>query len=263
MILIPQHPGSGVGDQLFCYLAGRITAERLGVPFSLVGQSKWASFIKADMGVPAKDFNPLLEHPFVESPAMKIIIKEYDWPIYEGKNWYDPEFNFIEDNTIVDGCRCQDERYWEGYPIQDWLKTEPLGVPDDLCILGFRGGEYAAIPELFLPKQYFVDAMNYMRKEVNEEMRFRVVTDDPDMARACFPHLEITHDIGMDWRQMRYARYAIVANSAFYVLPRWLAHEQADFSDEDCLTVAPRYWSRYNTKEWLAPQSYYPAFKYI
>lgn len=279
MILGLQHPGSGVGDMLFCYLAARITAERLGVPYAMVGEPKWLSFIKADF--------PRADVPFrVELPAGKIVI-ENDMPIYEGKTYYDPEFNFIEDNTIVDGCRCQDERYWEAYPIDAWLKTDSIpyyatskgetGVmPDDLCIIGFRGGEYYAIPELGLTKDYFVDAMNEMRK-INPDMRFRIVTDDPDLARTCFPHIEVTHDLAMDWLQVRHAKYAIIANSAFYILPRWMRHHSSlswkeilneEYTEENLkgpITIAPRRWARRNIPdaEWSTPQSYYPSFKYI
>lgn len=245
MILGLFHPGSGLGDNLFCYLAARITAERLGVSFSMVGEFKGKSFID----LPEWGALPEIPH-HVEMPAGKIVV-DNDWPVYEGKSHFDPEFFFIEDNTIVDGCRLQDERYWAGVDLFSWLKTEPVEVPDDLCIIGFRGGEYYSIPELGLPKDYFVEAMALMRK-VNPNLRFRVVTDDPDMARACFPHIEVTHDISMDWKQVRYANYSIICNSAFYILPRWLRHKEGN-----AVTVLPRYWARRNIKEWSTPMNYY------
>lgn len=258
MILGIFHKGSGLGDQLFCYLAAKVTAERLGVPFTMVGEFKGRAFID----LPAWEALDVPHH--VEMPAGKIVI-ENDFPVYEGKRDFDPEFFFIEDNTIVDGCRLQDERYWEGTPIQDWLQTERSVVPDDLCIIGFRGGEYYTVPELGLPKDYFVEAMALMRKE-NPNMRFRVVTDDPDMARACFPHLEVTHELAMDWKQMRDAKYAIIANSAFYILPRWLAHWESEITDlynQNAVTIAPRYWARRNIREWSTSQNYYPSFTYL
>lgn len=251
MILYPFHPGSGLGDSLFCYLAARITAERLGTTFAAVGDFKGASFMKLDKLL----FSDVPRH--IEQPAGKIII-ENDWPIYEGKTYYDPEYFFIEDNTIVDGCRCQDERYWEGYPIAEWLETAPIAVDDTLCIIGFRGGEYALVPDLFLEKQYWVDAMNYMRK-INADIRFRIVTDDPELARTCFPHLEITHEISNDWRQVRHAKYSIIANSAFYILPRWLRHQEGG-----AVTVCPRRWARRNLQgEWSTPMNFYRGMAYI
>jgi len=255
MIVGTLHPGSGVGDQLFCYLAARITAERLGVPFGMAGEFKGKDFIQLERGV---------EIPFpyrVELPAGKIIV-DAPFALYEGKPDFDPEFFFLSDNTIVDGCRLQDEKYWDDADLFSWLKTEPIGVPDDLCIIGFRGGEYAAVPELFLTKDYWEAATNKMR-EINPAMRFRVVTDDPGLARVCLPHYEITHDVSQDWRQIRYARYAIIANSAFYILPRLLKHYELEGWDEDTVTVAPRYWARRNIEQWSTSQNFYKSFIYL
>lgn len=248
MIIGLWHPGSGVGDQLFCYLAARITAERLGVNFAMVGKFKGDSFMTLDKVAN----NTVAYH--IEMPAGKIVIDSDLFSLYEGKTCYDPEFNFIEDMTIVDGCRLQDERYWEGYLIAEWLEVEPLNVPDDVCIIGFRGGEYAMIDELFLPAEYWKKGIERMRS-INPDMKFVAVTDDPPLARMCLPDfVEITHEIGMDWRQVRYAKYSIIANSAFYIIPRLLSGG---------VTLAPRYWARRNTKEWSMPQNYYPQFTYI
>lgn len=254
------HKGSGVGDQLFCYLAARITAERLGVPFTMVGEFKGKSFID----LPEWEALDVPHH--VEMPAGKIVI-DLDLPLYEGTSHFDPEFFFLRDNTIVDGCRLQDEKYWEGADLFTWLKTESVKVPEDLCIIGFRGGEYANVPELFLTKDYWVDAMREMRK-INPAITFRIVTDDPGLARTCFPHIEVTHDVAQDWRQIRHAKYSIIANSAFYILPRLLAQKTGSYSiDEgwkEAVTIAPRRWARRNLgAEWSTTQSYYKSFLYI
>lgn len=250
------HPGSGVGDQLFCYLAARITADRLGVPFGMAGQFKGETFM------PLRAPQSIIPYT-IERPAGKIVYQS-DLPLYEGKRDFDPEFYFIKDESLVDGCRLQDERYWKDYSssVEEWLTTERIDVPDDLCIVGFRGGEYATVPELFLTKDYWVDAMNLMRSEV-PNIRFRIVTDDPDLARFLFPHIEITHDVARDWKQIRHARYSIIANSAFYILPRWIKHSVSESIDEDVLTIAPRYWARRNIGEWSTSQNYYPSFRYI
>ena len=49
MIIGLIHPGSGIGDQLFSYIATRTTAKRLGVSFGFIGVPK-ADFIEMDMG---------------------------------------------------------------------------------------------------------------------------------------------------------------------------------------------------------------------
>jgi hypothetical protein len=104
--------------------------------------------------------------------------------------------------------------------------------------------------------------MNEMLK-INPNMKFEVHTDDEKLAKEFFQDFKIVHDIGINWRSMRYAKYAIIANSSFYILPRLLAHQ--GFKNEwfDPITIAPRYWARHNTKIWSTPQNYYKKFTYI
>lgn len=238
------HPGSGVGDQLFCYLAARIKAAQLEVPFTMAGEFKGKDFISFN-----KEVN-VIPAPFVEYPAGKILISGLNH--YEGTDWYDPEFDFVGDNTIVDGCRCQDERYFEGIPLGEWIQSKPLDVPDDTCVINFRGGEFTRIPELFLPAEYWNEAIRHM--EARGVTKFEVHTDDVDTARQFFPNFEITHDVGLNWRSVRYAKNAIIANSAFGIIPRLLAGG---------FTIAPRYWARRNLTYWSTPQNYYKKFFYI
>jgi len=122
-----------------------------------------------------------------------------------------------------------------------------------VCVIGFRGGEFYVFPELGLPKEYFEEAKILMLQK-NINMKFEVHTDDPELAKQFFPDYKIIKDIGINWRSMRYAKNAIIANSSFYILPRLLSGG---------FTIAPRYWARYNTKEWNRPDNYYPQFKYI
>ncbi len=174
MIVSAFHPGSGIGDQLFCYLAARITAQRLGVPYGMLGTFKGNHFMKLDYGDP-------VPHTWTtEYPAGKIVV--YDMPVYEGKDWYDPEFNFIKNDTFVDGCRLQDERYFESHwgQIREWLDTEPVALPDKVCVINFRGGEFKAIPELFLPEEYWDESIRRMKELGFTD--FHVHTDDVETA---------------------------------------------------------------------------------
>jgi len=250
------HPGSGLGNQLFRYVATRVRAADLGVHFSMIGREnfKGSSFMNTgstSMGIT----NNLIFH--IEQPAGKIVLENADerlniWE--EETNHYNPEFNFIEDNTIIDG-EFQSIQYF-GHrliDIDEWLKVEPMDIPDDVCVIGFRGGEFYVFPELGLPKEYFTDAMRKIYA-MNPDITFEVHTDDEDLARKFFPHFKIIHDVGINWRSMRYAKYAIIANSSFYILPRLL---------NGGMTIAPRYWARRNIKEWSRPDNYYPQFKYI
>lgn len=246
------HQGSGLGNQLHRLVATRVRAADLGVDWSMV-------YNPDSSGKPAD---------FKGSSFMDI--GRWNKGSWDGRNeWvekcvrdalgvdirgYDPEFNFVADGTLIEG-EFQDERYWQHREkdVDSWLKVEPLEMPDDLCVVGFRGGEFSLYPDLFLTKDYYDQAIGMMLR-VNPQMRFEVHTDDAAMAERLFPGLKVVHNIGINWRSMRYAKYAIIANSSFFILPRWLNHGT---------TIAPRYWGRRNTKTWCLPQNYYKRFTYI
>jgi hypothetical protein len=249
------HPGSGLGNQLFRIVAGKVLALDKGYEYSAVGREyfKGSSFMNIDFG---PENNTKCQ---TEQPSGKLIPVVNEVRVWEEKtNYYNPEFNFIEDNTIIDG-EFQDERYFNHRmkEIDEWLKVNPLKVPNNKCIIGFRGGEFAGVPELFLTQEYWQEAIKKMKK-ISPYMTFEVHTDDPELAQEFFPGYECIHDIGLNWRSVRYAKYAIIANSSFYILPRLLRHEEGEF-----FTIAPRYWARRNIEEWSMPQNYYKKFIYI
>lgn len=243
------HQGSGLGNQLFRYVTTRVLATDKGYDFGMVAPElfKGVSFMNLDMGekVPV---------PYsVERATGKVLLPNII-PLWEEQGfYYNPEINYLEDNTIIDGS-FEDSRYWEHRmaDIDQWLKVEPLEIPDDVCVIGFRGGEYYTVPELGLPREYYERAIQVMReKGIN---KFEVHTDDKALAKQFFPDFPIIQDIGINWRAMRYSKNAIIANSSFYVLPRLL---------NGGLTIAPRYWNRYNVKRWNYPQNYYRQFTQI
>ena len=257
--------GSGLGNMLHRYVATRVRAADLGVPFSMIyiddgaGKEqgfKGASFMSIDMGI---EPYPMPNHYFNE----KCVRDDKGVDVRS----YDPEFNFVEDNTIIEG-EFQSEIYWEHREkeVNEWLKVEPLEMPNDVCVLAFRGGEFAVYPDLFLTKEYWKEAIDTMLK-TRLGMKFEVHTDDVELARKffidVFPDwrmcLEYIHDIGINWRSLRYAKYAITSNSSFAILPRWLKQGE----DKDAVTISPRFWGRRNTRVWSLPQNYYKRFKYI
>mgnify|MGYP001603789275 CR=1 FL=1 len=267
------HQGSGLGNQLARLVATRVRAADLGVDWAMMynpdgsgkeegfkGKSfmdigQWNKGIKKTINkfdITQNTFSNLPSEPevFTGNWIEKCVRDEFGNDIRS----YDPEFNFVEDNTIIEG-EFQDERYWEHREkeVNEWLKVEPLEMPDELCVIGFRGGEFAVYPDLFLPKEYWDEGIKMMR-DINPNMRFEVHTDDEVLAKQCFPDFKVIHDIGINWRSMRYAKYAIIANSSFFILPRWL---------NKGITIAPRWWGRHNTKVWSLPQNYYKRFLYI
>ena len=259
------HEGSGLGNQLHRYVATRVLTLDKGYSFGMVapGNFKGASFINIDMGGDLeKGFNNIELVTEVERGTGRVITHP-TVPLWQEKtNYYNPEFNFIEDNTIIDG-EFQDERYFSHRmnEVAEWLKTECVEPLDDLCVIGFRGGEYYLFPELGLPKSYFEEGIERMKK-INPKMKFEVHTDDPKLARQFFPEYPIVQSVEHNWQAVRYAKYAIIANSSFYILPRLLRHHKPEYTREP-VTIAPRYWARRNTKEWSRPDNFYRAFQYI
>ena len=259
MIYSYLHQGSGAGNQLFRMVAARVKALELGTDWGMIWNPdnsgkergfKCKDFIKFD------DLKVAWENGIINIRAQDLKYWNEKKVVENGMDTrpYDPEWNFIEDNTVIEG-ELQSEIYFQDYErkIDEWLKVEPLEVPDDTCVIGFRGGEFAVYPDLFLTKDYWDEGIKRML-EINPNMRFEVHTDDEVLAKQCFPDFKVIHDIGINWRSCRYARHAIIANSSFFILPRWLSNG---------ITIAPRYWGRRNTKVWSLPQNYYSRFKYI
>lgn len=256
------HSGSGLGDQLFRLITVRTLAQDKGFDYGMVGQFKGDFFIN----------QPNIIGEF----TAPYTYNEKDLRDTQGNDVrsFDPESQFVNDNTIIDGS-FEDSKYWEHNldNISKWLAVEPLEMSDDICVVGFRGGEYAASPELFLPTSYF-KAAGEMMLNINPNMKFQIHTDDPYLAKNFFSEIwswpdfevientSISHskhtNMGFNWRSARYAKYAIIANSSFYILPRLLRHEVGG-----ALTIAPRYWARRNVGVWARPSCYYSAFRYI
>ena len=190
MIIGNFHQGSGLGNQLHRLVATRVKAADLGVGWGMIyrhdgsgkekgfkGQSfmdigDWNKGIKTEV----KHFD-ITQNTFNGQPSEPESVSGY----FEEKKvvddfgndirGYDPEWNFIEDNTIIDG-EFQDERYWEHREgeVNEWLNVEPLDMPDDLCVINFRGGEFKVFPDLFLGDDYWGEAISKMQ-EINPKMR--------------------------------------------------------------------------------------------
>lgn len=241
------HEGSGLGNQLHRYVMTRVLALDKGYEWGMLSPEnfKGSSFMDLDMGKP---YNPLADYRSFQEK--KVVENNIDI------RGYDPEINFVEDNTIIDG-EFQDERYFEHRlsEIREWLKVEPLEMPDDVCVINFRGGEYTLFPDLFLSREYWGEAILRIL-EAYPLMRFEVHTDDIETAKSYFPTYPIFKDIGLNWRSIRYAKHLILSNSSFAILPALLNENVKE-------VIAPRYWARHNTKTWSLPQNYYKKFTYI
>lgn len=241
--------GSGTGNQLHRYVMTRVLALDKNLEWGMIdtGNFKGYSFLNLDMGKPVnmEDYSFYTEKRVNNDQGVDI--RGYD---FEG-------IESVKDNTIIDG-EFQGYRYYEHHRdlIDRWLEVEPIDLGENICIINFRGGEYTLYPDLFLSKEYWDKAISTMR-EKNPNMVFRVVTDDVETARVFFPHFEIQHEIGKDWRSIRYAKYLILSNSSFGILPAWL--------NTEAFVIAPKWWARHNISDgyWALSQNIYKNWYYL
>lgn len=171
---------------------------------------------------------------------------------------YDPNFTLIEDNTVVHG-NLQSVDYFKHRKdeVRKWLKVEPIEVSDDVCILNIRGGEYRWVPSFILPKSYWDRGIAFM-KEQNPNMRFEIHTDDYSYAKEMFPEYNVVSDIGVNWRTLNNAKYLLLSNSSFAILPVFLSLKAK-------VVIAPKYFGRHNVSqgEWLLEQNIVDGFTYM
>ncbi len=240
------HQGSGLGNQLHRYVMTRVLAKDMNTHFGMENPNnfKGSSFMKLDMGQQITGIQHNYTEPRILHPDGSDI-RDYDWNI---KN--------IDNNTLIDG-EFQGENYYKHRlgEIREWLSVSPLDIPENRCVINFRGGEYVYVKDLFLSHHYWDKAIEMMR-DINPNMKFQVHTDDTETARSFFPDFEIIQDIGINWRSVRYAHYLILSNSSFAILPALL-------NENVKMIIAPKYWAGYNKCYWQLRQNNYKKFNFI
>lgn len=265
--------GYGLGNQLFFYITTRCLALEKGVDFGFVNPSQVGNVFHSHRGMYFMDIDMGKE---IKRDEMKNfnIYHEQDDRLYMGNSLHDmtngcyisgadPGLFKVPDNTIIYG-NLQDQSYFEKYrdKIRQWLHVKEEAesyeyTADDLCIINLRGGEYTNHPELYLDRQYFLNAMHNMR-EINPAMRFMVVTEDEESAKKVLPELEIHHfDMGKDYVTIKNARYLILSNSSFALMPVMSSTELRK-------AIAPKYWARHNISDgfWSSEQNIYSFLTY-
>lgn len=252
MIACIFHKGSGLGNQLHRYVMARVIASDNGWEFGVINPEnfKGSSFMNLDTGVPVKG----LLYEFQEAKEINEFgndVRDYDFRVKD-----------IQDFTLIDG-EFQGENYFKHRlnEIREWLEPyhpylEDSDGPDNLCIINFRGGEYVGVPDLFLLQKYWNEAITKMR-EINPDMKFQVETDDVKTANEFFPEFYVAPNyIVLNWMHIRKAKYLILSNSSFAILPALLNQNAKTI-------IAPKYWAGHNKGYWQLKQNQYEKFTYI
>jgi len=255
MIITELYKGQGLGNQLACYVTTRVLALDRGIEFGIMNPEKFKGkdfFENIDYGsvvVNGKgpEGGPPIKLPngidyYYQERAIKHPLNGSDIRLY------DDNLMKVSDKTKIDGL-MQGEKYFlhRRNEIRAWLKVRAEYdcrdySDDNTCVINFRGGEYARVPEFFLKKEYWENAVKEMLA-INNLFRFIVITDDVLSAKKVFPHFPVYHfSIGKDYSIIKNARYLILSNSSFGWFPAWL-NENLQFC------IAPKYWARHNISD--------------
>ena len=274
-----------LGNHMWYYVICRIVAEKLGYEWGVKSQSMYdyfggmnqMYFMNVDFGkeviITGKDPGGLWTFEGIPN-RYSDINKQHT---HNGDscliNMYDGNVFNISDNTMVHMVSQSedylidrktdvikwfeiDERYVIKY--EEELKKLDIKLDDNTCVINFRGGEFNSVPNLIPSRVYWENSINYM-KGVNPNMEFIIISDDPQSASYYIPGVRCYHiDIGFDFYVVNKSKYLILPNSTFSWWAAWL-------NQSSKLTIAPKYWGRYNVSNgyWSLGDSYTRSFMYM
>jgi hypothetical protein len=253
MIVTEIYNGQGLGNQLACYVTTRVVAKDKGFDFGIMNPHKFKclDFMDLDFGLPVTGGSGREGGPPDTLPDdIQHYFKERWLYLSNGSNVTIDDLNLesIQDNTKIDGIfQSEDRIIHRKDEIRQWLKVKAEKDCYDysdpnICIINYRGGEYASVVHFHLNGKYWDDAIDRMRK-INPNFRFVVITDDVERASGQFPDFEVKHfDVGTDFTIIKNAHYLILSNSSFPYFATLL-------SDTVKYILAPKYWGRYNISD--------------
>jgi len=170
----------------------------------------------------------------------------------------------IEDNTKLDGNFQSEKRIiHRKEEIKQWFKFKSEKdcydySNENICVINFRGGEYANVPNFYLNQTYWRNAVNRMLS-INPNFEFIVITDDVQRASGFFPNFKVLHfDIATDFTIIKNAHYLILSNSSFPYFAT-LCSETVKY------ILAPKYWGRHNISDgyWSCGYNIFENHNYI
>lgn len=262
--------GQGLGNQLFCYVTTRAIAKKRDLEFGIKDSSGWMGdkrynqsgiyWMDIHMGNEVPDNLSVYEEKCLRK---KTNTCHHDMVTGCDVRGYDSDLVNVPDNSMIYGI-MQDEKYFIEFKedIKSWLKikkeydTYEL-TRDDVCILNFRGGEYVGFHELYLTRNYWINAINNMLN-INPNMKFVSITDDVNSSKQLLPEIPAYHfDVGKDYVIIKNAKHVILSNSSFAFFPVFT-------SDTIETIIAPKYWARHNVSDgyWSTNQNIYSGWTY-
>ena len=261
--------GQGIGNQLFCYVTARSIAHTRGLDFG-VKDTGWSGdkrynqsgfyWFDLDWGQEVPDG---LDVYYEKEVRKKLNTCHHDMTVGCDVRGYDQGLMDVPDNTIIFG-NMQDEKYFDHNKelVKEWLKVKEEYdtyeyMDDDVCVLNYRGGEYVGFHELYLTRQYWLNAMENMTK-INPNMKFVTITDDVKASQAMLPEIPAYHfTVDKDYAIIKNSKHVILSNSSF---PFFAVYT----SDTIENIIAPKYWARHNVSDgyWAMSQNIYSGWTY-
>jgi len=276
-IMITAGLSGNCGNNLFIYTVTRMVAEHNNYQFGFnkhpsydyYGGSEQLYFLNIDYGI--ENNCGYDELPVGVENIWREKYQHITHPDGDSIDWheYDPDIWNIKDETKLFIRCCQDARYFksEKNNIRNWLtfkddfveqsndvlKKENIELDDDTCVINVRGGsEYRSMPDVLLSQKYWNDSIAYM-KRINPKMKFICITDDVQYASSIIPYKTYHFSIGTDYFCVANAKYLIMSNSSFAIIPAWL-------NEKSKYTIAPYGWAKHNRNHWAS--SHIETFKF-
>lgn len=255
MIFIEFKEGQGLGNQLWLYFAAVSISKKLKTEVKIINYNQFVG----------KDFIKLNQSKKNVTTYDNIFHERfyYDHRIKHISHFYDERFYEINKNTLIEGY-FQDERYFLNQKI-NFLKHVQITNPNFIkikldkksCVLNIRGGEYKRHKDFILPKKYWLNSIEIMKKRGIE--KFIIVTDDKKYCDILFPKYEVVFgSIKECFLYLLTAKNIIVSNSTFSYFPIKMQKNNPN-------VIAPAYWGRYNDKQkiWASPSNFYFDWNWI
>ena len=261
--------GQGIGNQLACYVTTRSIAHTRGLDFG-IKDTGWGGdkrynqsgfyWFDLDWGQEVPDD---LDVYYEKEVRKKLNTCHHDMTVGCDVRGYDQGLIDVPDNTMIFG-NMQDEKYFYHNKelIKEWLKVKEEYdtyeyMDDDVCVLNYRGGEYIGFSELYLTREYWLNAMENMTK-INPNMKFVTITDDVKASQDMLPEIPAYHfTVDKDYAIIKNSKHVILSNSSF---PFFAVYT----SDTIENIIAPKYWSRHNVSDgyWTMSQNIYSGWTY-
>jgi hypothetical protein len=230
-----------LGNQIFQYSVCRIVAYKNNFNFHIpeIGEP-------STEGIHIKNFFDNLNMGVEDGPIRHFIYDDIN------SQKFNPNIFNTPDYTKLDGF-FQCPLYFDGYEniVRSWfnltLNDSAKSIlekynTDDFCYIHLRGSDYKWHNHWFLEKEYYQNAMNYI-KEIKPNMSFLIITDDINDSKNLFPNIDCisSDDMKTDFLVLLNSKYNIISNSTFSWWSAWLKEKE--------IIIAPNNWLNYNKPE--------------